>query len=84
MPAMVTWDSAARHLANWLEGRQTLTSEDHLAAIGWNIMCTMHTIEMVNREILTSDMFVPPNYIMDMSRNVDMFEEDEEQNDGTN
>jgi hypothetical protein len=66
MPAMVTWDCAARHLTNWLEGVSGDT-EDHLAAIGWNIMCTMHTIAMINREILPPEMFTPPNYLADMS-----------------
>ena len=49
MPVMVTWDCAARHLTNWLEKEDT---EDHLAAVGWNIMSTMHTIEMVCRGLL--------------------------------
>lgn len=60
MPAMVTWDSACRHLTNWLEDD---TTEDHLAAIGWNVMCTMHTIIMINRGILSADMFTPPDYM---------------------
>lgn len=59
MPAMVTWDSAVRHLTNWLAKEET---EDHMAAFAWNIMCTMHTIAMINRGILKPDMFTPPNY----------------------
>lgn len=61
MPAMVTWDSATRHFTNWLEAVLGDT-EDHMAAVAWNIMCTMHTIEMINRGILQPDMFTPPNY----------------------
>lgn len=49
MPAMVTWDCATRHLTNWLEKEDT---EDHLAAVGWNVMSTMHTVEMVKRGLL--------------------------------
>jgi hypothetical protein len=62
MPVMVTWDSACRHLTNWLEHE---TTEDHLAAIGWNIMCTMHTIEMLNRGVIKDpegDMHTAPYY----------------------
>ena len=62
MPAMVTWDSAVRHLVNWLDRE---TTEDHLAAFAWNVMCTMHTIEMVNRDLLPSNMYDPP-----MHRNI--------------
>jgi hypothetical protein len=49
MPAMVTWDCATRHLTNWLEKEDT---EDHLAAVGWNVCSTMHTIEMCRRGLL--------------------------------
>jgi len=62
MPVMVTWDSATRHLTNWLDKE---TTEDHLAAVGWNIMCTMHTIEMVNRGLLPENLYDPP-----MHRNI--------------
>lgn len=64
MPVMVTWDSAVRHLVNWLE-RKADDEEDHLAAFGWNVMCTMHTIEMINRGILPESLYEPP-----MHRNV--------------
>jgi hypothetical protein len=64
MPAMVTWDSATRHMANWLE-RLPDDKEDHMAAFGWNIMCTMHTIEMVRRGIFKEHMYEPP-----MHRNI--------------
>lgn len=60
MPAMVTWDCATRHLNNWLEKEET---EDHLAAVGWNIMSTMHTIEMVRRGLLPENLVETiPNY----------------------
>jgi hypothetical protein len=64
MPAMVTWDCAERHMNNWLE-KVSEDEEDHMGAVGWNIMCTMHTIEMVRRGILGEDMFMPP-----MHRNI--------------
>ena len=60
MPVMVTWDSATRHLVNWLEKEET---EDHLAAFAWNVMCTMHTIEMVKRGMLPEHLDdSPPTY----------------------
>jgi hypothetical protein len=60
MPIMVTWDSATRHLTDWLRKEPT---EDHLAAFGWNVMSTMHTIEMVNRDILPKELNdIPATY----------------------
>jgi hypothetical protein len=64
MPAMVTWDSATRHMTNWLE-RLPEDKEDHMAAFGWNIMCTMHTIEMVRRGIFKEHMYQPPMHTAD-------------------
>jgi hypothetical protein len=64
MPALVTWDCATRHLTQWLEAADG-DEEDHMAAFGWNIMCTMHTIEMVRRGVLHDDMYEPP-----MHRNI--------------
>lgn len=71
MPALVTWDSATRHMVNWLEHLPE-DKEDHMAAFGWNIMCTMHTIEMVGRGVLGREMwdekqdgnisYVPPTH----------------------
>ena len=64
MPAMVTWDSAVRHMTNWLE-QVPGDEEDHMAAVAWNIMCTMHTIEMTNRDIFKGHLYEPP-----MHRNI--------------
>lgn len=57
MPVMVTWDSATRHLRNWIEKEMT---EDHMAAFAWNIMCTMHTIQMVQIGLLPDELYAPP------------------------
>lgn len=38
------WDSAVRHLINWLEGER---SEDHLAAAAWNVFSIIHTEELI-------------------------------------
>ena len=64
MPAMVTWDSTTRHFNNWIEAVPD-DEEDHMGAVGWNLMCTMHTIEMVRRGMLKEDMYTPP-----MHRNI--------------
>jgi len=39
MPVSRCFDSAVRHLYQWLEGSQ---EEDHLAAAAWNIFAIMH------------------------------------------
>ena len=59
MPVLVCWDSATRHFNNWIEHLPE-DNEDHMGAVGWNIMCMMHTIEMVRRGILGDDMYEPP------------------------
>ena len=60
MPCMVLWDCAARHLWKWLEGKN---KEDHLAAISWNIMSLIHTIEMIKLGKLPKSLDdIPPVY----------------------
>jgi hypothetical protein len=62
MPVMWQWDSATRHLYNWMEKEDT---EDHLAAHGWNVCGMMFGIEMVNRgnrpESIIED--IPDSYL---------------------
>jgi hypothetical protein len=36
-----------------------------MGAVGWNIMCAMHTIEMSRRGVLEENMYAPP-----MHRNI--------------
>lgn len=61
MPVMWMWDSATRHLYNWMEKEP---DEDHLAAHGWNVCSIMHTIEMVNRGNLPESVVedIPESY----------------------
>lgn len=53
-------DSAMRHLFEYLEG---MTNEDHLAQCFWNIMCAMHTEEMIARGLLPAELMDLPNYL---------------------
>lgn len=59
MPLHWFVDSALRHIFEYLEGR---SNEDHLAQAFWNVMCAMHTEEMVARNILPSTLMDLPNY----------------------
>jgi hypothetical protein len=74
MPVVVTWDSATRHMTNWLEDVLG-DEEDHMAAVGWNICCTMHTIEMIRRGVLPETLWdtyqegVNERYVPAMHRN---------------
>ncbi len=40
MPLSVYYDCAHRHLEAWWRGED---SEDHAAAVVWNLLCAMHT-----------------------------------------
>jgi len=40
MPLSVYYDSANRHMMQWWQGDE---SEDHAAAVVWNMMCAMWT-----------------------------------------
>jgi hypothetical protein len=62
MPVMWQWDSATRHLYNWIEKEET---EDHLAAHGWNVCGMIHGIEMVKRGMLPKSIIedVPESYL---------------------
>jgi hypothetical protein len=54
-------DSASRHINNFLEGDR---SEDHLAAVAWNIMGIIHTQEMIARGHLPKELDdLPPSYL---------------------
>lgn len=51
LPVSNCWDSAMRHLIAYMDGDN---SEDHLAAVAWNVFCIMemetHHPEMVDLE----------------------------------
>jgi len=55
-PSSAYFDSAFRHMLDYLEGKR---DEDHLAAIRWNIAGIMHNEELVERGIY-------PQYLLDM------------------
>lgn len=59
MPLQDFWDSAVRHLFQYLEGQR---DEDHLAAAAFNVMGLMHTEEMVKRGVLPKMLADLPNY----------------------
>jgi hypothetical protein len=54
------YGSAKRHLESWLEG---LNDEDHLSAAAWNIMCLIHTEEMIRRGLLPKELNDRPSYV---------------------
>ena len=53
-------DSSIRHLFSHLEG---MRDEDHLAAAAWNIICMIHTEEMIRRGLLSDQLDDLPSYI---------------------
>lgn len=52
-------DSAIRHLYRVLEGK---VDEDHAGQAAWNVMCFMHTQEMISCGILSAELNDLPNY----------------------
>lgn len=42
LPASDCWDSAVRHLVDWMSGDD---EEDHLAAAAWNVFCLIEMEE---------------------------------------
>ena len=49
-------DSGLRHLLRFMAGDRT---EDHLAAVLWNVACYMETEQRINEGILPSDLRDP-------------------------
>ena len=58
-PSSQYYASAQRHLWAYIEGDR---SEDHLAAIRWNVGGLMYNEEMVKRGIFTASMIDLPDY----------------------
>lgn len=59
MPFGRTFQSAKRHLLQFLEGQK---SEDHLAQCAFNIMVLMHGQEMIERGIWAKELNDLPDY----------------------
>ena len=59
------FDSACRHLDDYLEGKD---DEDHLAAAFWNIQGLIHTEEMIKRGLLPKSLNDLRTYIKDKKR----------------
>jgi len=57
-------DSALRHINEWREGWR---DEDHLTAAVWNLVCLIHTEEMVERGRLPKDLADCPTYLSSVS-----------------
>lgn len=57
-PIMRYFDSAIRHLYSHIDGDR---SEDHLAAVMWNIHCAIHTEECIEEGSLSEDLDDRPN-----------------------
>ena len=53
-------DSAIRHIYKHLEGHR---DEDHLSAGVWNLLCVIHTEEMIERGLLPKELNDLPNYL---------------------
>ena len=64
MPTGVTLDSAIRHLYKFIEGYR---DEDHLAAAAWNIMVTIHVLEMIDRDLMDDELDNLPDYTSKVS-----------------
>ncbi len=61
MPVQEFLDSADRHLCDFMEGCR---EEDHLTAVAWNMMCAIHTLEMIERGLLPAALNdLPKSYI---------------------
>jgi hypothetical protein len=53
-------DSAIRHIYKHIEGNR---EEDHLSAGVWNLLCVIHTEEMIERKLLPKELDNRPNYL---------------------
>lgn len=60
MPLSVYMDSGLRHIFKFQEGHR---DEDHLTAGIWNFQALLHIEEMINRGILSKDLYDLPNYL---------------------
>lgn len=58
-PIMRYYDSAMRHMMNWLEGRD---DEDHLAQAAWNLLGMLFTEEMIERKLYSHELNDKPDY----------------------
>lgn len=61
-PMSKHFDSAVRHLNDFLEGKR---DEDHLIASAWNIFAAVHVEEMVRRGLLPKELCDMPNFMGD-------------------
>lgn len=59
-PSSAYFDSALRHMLDYLEGKR---DEDHLAAIRWNVAGIMHNEELVERGIYPPSLLDLPDYL---------------------
>jgi hypothetical protein len=59
MPLSFYEDGMRRHLNQWRLGDN---SEDHLAAVLWNVMCLIHTQEMIEAGLLPQELADIPFY----------------------
>jgi hypothetical protein len=73
-PLLRYWDSAVRHMNEWLMG---YTEEDHLAAALWNIHGLMHTLVMIEHGDLPKDLDDREPWHKYMDDPMEMFPEDE-------
>ncbi len=53
-------DSALRHTFQYLEGRR---DEDHIGQAAWNLLCALHTDEMIYRGVLPQELADLPNHL---------------------
>ncbi len=61
MPVQEFLNSADRHLCDFMEGDR---EEDHLIAVAWNVMCAVHTLEMIERGNLPKELNdLPESYL---------------------
>lgn len=59
LPFSRYYQSACRHLNEWLKGNR---DEDHLAAAMWNIMAIMHTEKLIELGLVSADFDDMPKY----------------------
>ena len=52
-------DSAIRHLYAFIEGDRI---EGHLSSAAWNIMVTIHVLEMIDRDLMDDELDNLPDY----------------------
>jgi len=60
MPLSRFIDSALRHTFQYLEGKR---DEDHAGQAAWNLLCLIHTEEMMARGVLPKSLDDLPNHI---------------------